>query len=232
VGIPISPTTRRRFHLGGVALAATVGDAEEFIGLRDYRPGDPLRHIHWRSFAKHGKPVIKEHQDEYFDRHALLLDTFAAAGSSAEFETAVAVAASFIQSPRPSDSILDLVFLERRVWRMSAGRGLTNNRQILTQLAELKSTPDDEFAFLAEYVERYLAQLASLIIVGVAWDEQRDAYVRKLRQRGMRCVVLRVSSAGNDPLAANDIRAPAADTHTIRPNFASADIARIPQIEI
>ncbi len=33
---------RRKFQPGGVSLAASVGDSEEFLALRDYRPGDPL----------------------------------------------------------------------------------------------------------------------------------------------------------------------------------------------
>ena len=43
--------------------------------LRDYRPGDPLQRVHWKSFARTGRPVVKEYQDEFFERHALVLDT-------------------------------------------------------------------------------------------------------------------------------------------------------------
>src|SRR5205807_649343 len=67
----------RKYQRGGVALAGAVGDAEEFVSLRDYRPGDPLRRVHWRSAARVGRPVVKEYQDEFFVRHALVLDTFA-----------------------------------------------------------------------------------------------------------------------------------------------------------
>jgi uncharacterized protein (DUF58 family) len=66
----------RSYQRGGVALAAAVGESEEFVSLRDYRPGDPRRHIHWRSWARTGRPIVKEFQDEFFVRHALILDTF------------------------------------------------------------------------------------------------------------------------------------------------------------
>ena len=46
------------------------------MSLRDYRPGDPLQRIHWKSFARTGDPVVREYQDEFFERHALILDTF------------------------------------------------------------------------------------------------------------------------------------------------------------
>lgn len=66
----------RSYQRGGVALAAAIGESEEFVSLRDYRPGDPRRHIHWKSWARTGRPIVKEFQDEFFVRHALILDTF------------------------------------------------------------------------------------------------------------------------------------------------------------
>jgi uncharacterized protein (DUF58 family) len=77
---PVPPLTlpgTRRYQRGGVALAQSVGDSEEFVSLRDYRPGDPLKRVHWRSWARTGRPVVREYQDEFFVRHALVLDTFA-----------------------------------------------------------------------------------------------------------------------------------------------------------
>jgi uncharacterized protein (DUF58 family) len=67
----------RHYQPGGISQASRVGDSEEFRSLRDYRPGDPLRAIHWRSWARTGRPVVKEHQEEYFTRHALVVDTAA-----------------------------------------------------------------------------------------------------------------------------------------------------------
>jgi hypothetical protein len=63
---PIGLSGNRRYQSGGVALASTVGDSEEFVSMRDYRPGDPPRKIHWKSWAKTGKPIVKEYQDEFF----------------------------------------------------------------------------------------------------------------------------------------------------------------------
>src|SRR5258706_496963 len=53
---PIAMPGTMKYQERGVALASSVGQSDELIGLRDYRHGDPLRHIHWRSWAKAGKP--------------------------------------------------------------------------------------------------------------------------------------------------------------------------------
>src|SRR5260221_426023 len=84
---PVSPLHlpgSRRLQPGGVAFAGRIGDAEEFMSLRDYRPGDTPRRIHWKAWARTGRLVIKEYQDEFFVRHALLLDTFPS-GDTAPF---------------------------------------------------------------------------------------------------------------------------------------------------
>lgn len=220
--------SERHFHPGGLTLAATVGDSEEFMGLREYRPGDPLRHIHWRSFARLGEPVVKEFQDEYFDRHALLIDTFAGTATSAEFETTVAVAASLLQSDRPRDSILDLVFIDHEVWRMTTGRGLSNNRQVLVQLAELQANPRDEFARLANDTRRYVDRLASIILVCTAWDPARAAFVAELRHKQVNCLVIRVAETGSATGDAGDTYPEShPGTCNIRPSAPALDLAAL-----
>ena len=95
---------RRKYQHGGINLASSVGDAQEFFSLRDYRPGDPLRAIHWRSYAKKGEPVVKEQQDEYFSRYGLVLDTYLENRPELMLEDAVSVAASLVVSIRNQDA--------------------------------------------------------------------------------------------------------------------------------
>lgn len=38
-----------RFQIGGEVSSNVIGNSGEFVGLREYRPGDPLRQIHWKS---------------------------------------------------------------------------------------------------------------------------------------------------------------------------------------
>ena len=106
---PIALPGALRYQEGGVALAANVGRSEEFVALREYRHGDPLRHIHWRSWAKVGKPIVKEFEDEFFVRHALVLDTFTDEPRSEILEEAVSVAASFACAVLTQESLLDLL---------------------------------------------------------------------------------------------------------------------------
>ncbi len=47
----------RRLQPGGLNLASAVGESQEFIGLRDYRPGDSPRHIAWKAYARSGQSL-------------------------------------------------------------------------------------------------------------------------------------------------------------------------------
>jgi uncharacterized protein (DUF58 family) len=42
--------------------APRSGSGMELFGVREYRPGDPLRRIHWRSSARLGELVVREYE--------------------------------------------------------------------------------------------------------------------------------------------------------------------------
>jgi uncharacterized protein (DUF58 family) len=42
--------------------APRAGSGTELFGVREYRPGDSLRRIHWRSSARHGELVVREYE--------------------------------------------------------------------------------------------------------------------------------------------------------------------------
>jgi uncharacterized protein (DUF58 family) len=42
----------RRYQPGGIPLSSSTGDAIEFVGTREYREGDPVKNIHWRSWSR------------------------------------------------------------------------------------------------------------------------------------------------------------------------------------
>ncbi len=184
----------RRYQHGGVTLASSVGDSEEFMSLRDYRPGDPLQRIHWKSFARSGKPVVKEYQDEFFERHALVLDTFTDR-DGAEFEEAVSLAASFACTLDTQDSLLDLMFVGTESYCYTAGRGQMQQGSLLEILAGVRACADRTFRRLHDAVLARRAALSGCILILLAWDEPRQALVRALQQSGVPLVVLVVSES-------------------------------------
>jgi uncharacterized protein (DUF58 family) len=185
-----------RLQEGGVALAANVGASEEFVALRDYRHGDPLRHIHWRSWAKTGKPIVKEFEDEFFVRHALVLDTFDDEPNSEVLEEAVSVAASFACTILTQESLLDLLFVGNQSYCFTAGRGLAHADQMLEVLASVKHCADKKFEVLENLVLNHAGAVSGCILVLQRWDAARKKFVEKLKSLGVPLLVLLVVPAG------------------------------------
>ena len=200
---PLAFPGKRKFQPGGVSLAASVGNSEEFVSLRDYRPGDPLQRVHWKSFARAGRPIIKETQDEFYERHALVLDTAAPGGEDAAFEEAVCIAASFIYAVDTSESLLDLLFVGESVHGYTAGRGQLHTAQMLEVLAGVRASRPAAFRQLAGAVLGRRGELSSVIVVLLAWDEQRRALVRALAASGTEVRTLLVCGERDIPAGAH-----------------------------
>ena len=197
---PIALPGAMRYQEGGVAMAANIGRSEEFVALRDYRHGDPLRHIHWRSWAKVGKPIVKEFEDEFFVRHALVLDTFTDEPHSELLEEAVSVAASFACTVLTQESLLDLLFVGAQSYCFTAGRGLGSADRMLEIMAAVRACPDKPFQSLEHLVMEHASVVSGCICVLLAWDEPRREFVRKLQVLGVPVLVIVIAAPGAEKL--------------------------------
>jgi uncharacterized protein (DUF58 family) len=170
-----------QYQQGGVNFAAGIGESEEFVGVREYRRGDSLRRVHWRVSARLGRPVVREYQDEYFVRHALVLDTFCDPSLDVVFEDAVAVAASFAYTVPDQESLLDLLFVGPVTVCVTAGRGVGNTEHMLEVLACACPCREPRYADLEGLVLRHSARMSGCLLVLLGWDEPRRRLVRRLK---------------------------------------------------
>jgi uncharacterized protein (DUF58 family) len=84
---------------GGDSRARTVATAGEGdVAPREYRHGDDLRRVHWKSTARHGELMVRREEQQLQSRGALFLDCRRRAhhgeGAGSSFEQAVSAAAS------------------------------------------------------------------------------------------------------------------------------------------
>jgi uncharacterized repeat protein (TIGR01451 family) len=181
----------RHYQPGGVASASQVGESTEFLGTRDWRHGDRLRDLHWPSFARTGRPVVKEFQEEYFVRVALVIDTEAQSAKDEQaLEKGISFAASAAHALAREDAIIDLFAAGSDVFRFTAGRALAHVEQIMEILSCIQ--PEDELNIQA--AEAMLlpeaGQLSAVLFVIVQWDEKRARLVHAMRDRGVAVRVL------------------------------------------
>ncbi|MEI7912246.1 MAG: DUF58 domain-containing protein [Verrucomicrobiota bacterium] len=191
---PIELPGSARFQIGGEMTGNAIGNSGEFVGLRDYRPGDPLRQIHWKSWARTGRPIVKELEDTFYPRYGLVLDTFPNDGAGAVFEDAVAVAASFAATIDTRESLLDLMFIKDQAHVVTAGRGLARAEKLLEVLAAVEPEPRPGFDVLARLVLRHRDELTSCLVVFAGWDDTRAGFMRRLARGGVSCAAIVVGS--------------------------------------
>jgi uncharacterized protein (DUF58 family) len=186
----------RRYQPGGIPLASEVGDSLEFVGTREYREGDPLRKIHWRSWGRLGRPVVREYQEEYFSRIALVLDTFlpkrVRPRERERFEAALAVLASVAEHFSRSEEVVDILAAGPDLYEVSTGRSLGTLDNVLDVLACLEPSPAPPFETIAPPLFERLERLTTVVAVLLEWDDAREAFLRRVRAMGAAVRVLLV----------------------------------------
>jgi uncharacterized protein (DUF58 family) len=187
----------RRYQPGGIPLSSNTGDAIEFVGTREYREGDPVKNIHWRSWARRGEPVVKEYQEEYFCRIAIILDTFLTPKPGpdeiAGFEAAISVVASIADFFSRSEYIVDILAAGPDVYEVSAGRSLAYLENILDVLACLEPCADPPFQTIGPHLFDKLEQITTVVAVLQDWDAPREAFLRQVKSLGtaVRAIIVR-----------------------------------------
>ncbi len=187
-----------RYQPGGIALTSNVGESPEYIGNREYRPGDPARRIDFRSWARLGRPVLREYQEEYYCRVALILDTFITkrampTGGFRELEGAVSLAAAIADILARGEHIIDLFAAGPELYVFRAGRDTAHVDNILEILAGVEHCASNPFELIAPALADELGNISAVVCVLLDWDASREHLVRTAQEAGcsVRVVVVR-----------------------------------------
>lgn len=177
----------RKYQPGGLALTSFLGDSTEFLSTREFRPGDPLRHIHWRSWARLGKPIVKEYGEEYFCRLALLVDTVVPEGEDPDcLEQSISLAAAITDYLSREEYVIDIFAAGPKLYYLQAGRSLAYLQNIMDILACLEPTPEDDESFqvMETALLEELEGISSTILLFTDWDERRSRMMEELQHAG------------------------------------------------
>ena len=199
-----------------------TGGSDDFAMLREYRPGDPVRHLHWRTWARLGTPVVMEFHDRHRPRQAVVLDNACEEVADEVFEAAVSAAASLLgalqsgPSARHADTLL-----------MCAEEGGVDGRDLPALLAGVQAAPAHALDLLAERLLREASRLSGCALVLAAWDEPRRELVGRLRRRGVELLVLLVVADDAGTPSPGPMADRPREFHVLRPATLAPDLARV-----
>jgi uncharacterized protein (DUF58 family) len=175
---------------GESARASRSGEANDLRGVRAYRPGDSVRKLHARSWARHGAPMVREYQHEESSITGLVVDDGDDAGTDEDFEAALSLAAGVVARSLQGEAPVDWLFAGRTAERLGQSRSAGALDQALDCLAGAQRGEDFTVARFMARLGPVLEQLSTVVVVLLAWDAPRAAFVSAIRARGTGCVAL------------------------------------------
>ncbi len=197
VRVPVS----RRYQPGGIALTSNIGESPEYIGNREFRPGDPIKHIDFRSWARLTRPAVREFQEEYYCRLALVLDTHISARAMRglagypEFEAGIAMAAAVADALSRGEYLIDLFAAGTEVYVFRAGRHIAHLENILEILACVEPCRKNPFPAVTPRIAGELSNISALIGIFGDWDESRADLMRMAEEAGCHAKAIIVRNA-------------------------------------
>jgi uncharacterized protein (DUF58 family) len=178
--------SRRALHLERGQRTQFMAMEGDFHSLRDWRPGDARRQIHWRTTARRRAPVVRRLEQPRNADVAILLD-LSAVPSGAEGEQATERAISFVATV-VSDlcrqgggwMVLGTAARSQQVFRGAPSAALL--RECLLHLATLEAEPGETLDALLKEVVSGLRRDTRVVVVTASGDGSAHSL---LRQRWM-----------------------------------------------
>jgi uncharacterized protein (DUF58 family) len=177
---------------GGRSKTMYAGEALELLGVRPYRPGDPIRNLHAKLWARHGTPHVREFQQEVYSRVGVLLDDGRANTTEEGFEASISLAAGVLAKLTRSGTLSDLLFASGEFDAVTVGGSTASLDAALDSLADCKQYDDWDLAEVTRRIEAEIATLSGLLLVTASSHPSRLQLAAALRKRGLACRVLRV----------------------------------------
>ncbi|WP_430460493.1 DUF58 domain-containing protein [Thalassolituus sp. LLYu03] len=124
----------------------------EFAGVRPFREGDSMKHVHWSASARQQQLVVREFHSFDTPSWLVLVDGQVGAaigeGADSSFEYAIQIAASALLWAQSHDQAMTLVVGGRRPLTLKTGPGMHNGAEHVQALAWVQDDGHDDYQSL------------------------------------------------------------------------------------
>ncbi|MCB9831308.1 MAG: DUF58 domain-containing protein [Planctomycetes bacterium] len=176
------------------------GSSVEFREHREYVPGDDLRFIDWKVFAKSDRFYIKEYEEETNLKAYVVVDTsksmaFASDGiSKLEYAKYVAAALCYLISQQQDANALVLWDRELKKF-LPPGNNPLHQKDVYRSLSEAEADGSTDVARLFHDIAERVRQKSMIILLSDLFDDDRRGLLRGLkhmRHKGHDVIVFHV----------------------------------------
>ncbi len=201
---PIKIRPRKTRVFSGLIQSGAGGTGVEFLGVRDYAPGDALRRINWRATSRHAARLfVTEFEQERMADVALILDARSNSNSlpvnmgsllDKSIRGCAAIAESFL---RAGNRVGLLIYGGHLDWTFPAF-GRIQEERILRALATAREGESKIFDELDNLPARLFPPRSQLVLFSPLLPEDHRVLIR-LRARGYEVLVI-----SPDPISATE----------------------------
>jgi uncharacterized protein (DUF58 family) len=157
------------WSISGLEPTNAAGTSGDFLGTREYRPGDSVRAIHWPLSARRGELVVKEFERNASTEVVIFVDLDAKAawgkGRESTFEYAVRIAASAAEYAARRGNSVGLVAHASQWIVLPPGKGPYHQQMVNHYLAAFGPTGSTPFNFVIGQTAPQLKEGASAVII-------------------------------------------------------------------
>jgi uncharacterized protein (DUF58 family) len=185
--------------LSGLHRSPYFGQSIEFLQHRQYVPGDELRHIDWKVYARQDRLHIKQYEEETNFRCTILVDASASMAygkkDHTKFDYAAQLAAAFaLLVGRQQDAAGLVVFADRVIHRINASVRRNQLVRVLEALDGVQAADATDFAGVLREITESLPKRGVIILLTDLFDagSQPLQALSQLRARGHDCILIQV----------------------------------------
>ncbi len=187
--------TEHNLNRMGVRKRRRRGEGNDFHQLRDYRPGDSLRQIHWTATSRYQRLISKEYQDERDQQVVFLIDCgrrmrHLEGGRAHLDEVLNAMLLLAYVASRQGDAVGFLAFGGVRRWRPPQKGGDVVTR-LLEQTYDLESTLEaSDYLMAAKELIPLQRRRSLVVLLTNTRDDDREELERAMRLLAKRHLVV------------------------------------------
>jgi len=181
---------------GDTQSRAVASSGEDDASTREYRYGDDLRKVHWKSTARTGELMVRREEQPWQSRATVLLDTRLSAhfgeGPGSSFEWAVAAAASVGVNLARAGYTLRYI-TDAGIDLQTPGAS-SSESLLLDQLAVVEPSRGGSLALAASRLHRGGGEGLVVTILG-SLDAEEALAIGRLRHSASSCVAVLVNTS-------------------------------------
>jgi len=173
----------------GIETARTSGEFDEYFGIREYKPGDPIKNIHWLSTVRNNKLIVKQYQHQSYFRVSLIFNLEPnrnfGEGRESVIEYMIKIAASLIKYLIEKNISVEIISHSKEFVYIPFNKGREYLEDIMKFLAIAVPESNVSLGEIFQDYSSYISDNSSLICIMLDKDWEYLPYMLPLCKRNV-----------------------------------------------